>query len=311
MKKLLLAIFFSLGLLGAAQPLYAATSTIQITKPKQTFPAVPSLVATTTANKVILQWGKATTKILFTSYSVFRSDKKGSLGARIAKLPGTLRAYTDTSVKTGKTYYYSVRYERTGVQLANGRQVKVTVPKTNIPAPNTTTTTLQKTTDIETSATTAPAVMPAQTTTELQAPSQSTIQQPTPTQSPNIFSNINPTAPVITDAAASARDVSRVSTLYQLQTALEMYTTDLGSYPAGSGVTLGSGRYSCLNSDGWGSSTDCPYPYMGNIPADPGGSAYVYTQTGSSYTITVTLDGKVNNLSGKIVLSPNGIANAK
>lgn len=109
------------------------------------------------------------------------------------------------------------------------------------------------------------------------------------------------------NARVKARDAKRMSDLKQLQTALELYYTDQGSYPAGSGVALGTANYACLNASGF-ATAGCASPYMGSIPTDPNGGSYSYSASTTSYTVTATLEGTVNGLSGGVSLSPNGIA---
>lgn len=108
-------------------------------------------------------------------------------------------------------------------------------------------------------------------------------------------------------ARVKARDSKRLSDLKQLQTALELYYTDQNAYPAGSAVTLGSTNYACLNASGWGTA-GCASAYMAGVPADPSTGAYTYTAASSSYSVTATLEGTVNGLSGGITLSSGGIA---
>ncbi len=107
-------------------------------------------------------------------------------------------------------------------------------------------------------------------------------------------------------AKVKARDSKRLSDLKQLQTALELYYTDQNNYPTGTAVTLGAGMYECLNASGW-AAIGCTNPYMGKVPSDPNGSAYVYTYGTNTYTITDTLEGTVNGLTGAIQLTPSGI----
>ncbi|MBP6859101.1 MAG: prepilin-type N-terminal cleavage/methylation domain-containing protein [Candidatus Magasanikbacteria bacterium] len=110
------------------------------------------------------------------------------------------------------------------------------------------------------------------------------------------------------NARQKARDARRLSDLKQLQTALELYYTDQTAYPTGSGVTLGSTNYACLNASGFGTA-GCANPYMGQVPSDPlGTQSYVYTAASSSYSVTATLETTMNGLSGGVTLSPSGIA---
>ncbi len=108
-------------------------------------------------------------------------------------------------------------------------------------------------------------------------------------------------------ARVKARDSKRLADLRQMQTALELYFQDANDYPAGNAVVLGAGNYECLNASGW-QATGCSNAFMADVPADPkAGSNYTYTHASSSYTITANLEGTVNNFSGTITLSPNGI----
>jgi len=116
-------------------------------------------------------------------------------------------------------------------------------------------------------------------------------------------------------ARAKARDSKRLSDLKQVQTALELYYTDQGQYPAATTtVTLGtSGSTDCLNASGWrAAGAACTDPYMGLVPNDPGTTNdYTYTSSdGTSYTIAATLEDEVNDLTGTINASPSGIQNA-
>lgn len=111
------------------------------------------------------------------------------------------------------------------------------------------------------------------------------------------------------NARLKARDARRMADLKQLQTALELYYTDLNSYPTGAAVHLGSDTNAvCLNNNGW-QATGCANPYMAAVPTDPNvGSFYTYTLSASStYMVNATLEGIVNGLTGVIKLTPSGI----
>lgn len=112
-------------------------------------------------------------------------------------------------------------------------------------------------------------------------------------------------------AREKARDSKRLSDLKQVQTALELHYTDVGAYPTEpTAITLGDTDSVCLNSSGFGA-TGCTSAYMPQVPADPGSTSYSYVSAdGTTYTITATLEGTVNNLTGSIVATPSGIANA-
>lgn len=79
-----------------------------------------------------------------------------------------------------------------------------------------------------------------------------------------------------------ARDAQRKSNLRQIQSALELYRSDSGSYPA----ALGNCGTSLGNSD-------CTTIYLQKIPSDPlnsGEYVYEYTFNGSSYSLHSCLE---------------------
>lgn len=108
-------------------------------------------------------------------------------------------------------------------------------------------------------------------------------------------------------ARVKARDSKRLADLKQLQTALELYYTDNNAYPSGTSADLGTGNYACLNSEGF-KAANCSNPYMGQVPVDPQSGYYVYTMSSSTYSVTATLEGTVNDFTGGVTLSPAGIA---
>ena len=114
-------------------------------------------------------------------------------------------------------------------------------------------------------------------------------------------------------ARQKARDSKRLSDLKQVQTALELYYTDNNSYPTTTdAVALGAGNYLCLDNTGF-HATCSGNLYMGLVPAEPtpGTTAYMYeSPTGTAYTITATLEGTINDLSGEVVASQNGLQKA-
>ena len=112
----------------------------------------------------------------------------------------------------------------------------------------------------------------------------------------------------LNNARMKARDARRVADIKQIQTALELYFNDVGSYPAN--VTAG-------NTIANGATT-----YMSIVPANPtpagdgicaAGSVYTYTQTGtsgSSYTLQYCLGGATGGVSSSThTATPAGVAN--
>ncbi len=252
-------------------------------------PIVPALAAKQAGSAVVLKWGKPARGVSFANYTIYRSEQSGKLGTAIASPAKTILTYTDKKVLAGKTYFYSIKYAGKNTIAPNGRQIKIKITPSKA----------------------APTI--TETKTAEPSFSTSTLNEPVPitAKEPDIFSNGNPIVPPIKDVSVTAADNERIVTLKQLQIALAAYFAATGTYPEGTELTLGLDETSCLNTDGWGMDTDCPYPYFGKIPKDPGAGAYVYNSTGDYYTITNTLDGKVLGLSGNIVLTPIGFEKRK
>jgi uncharacterized membrane protein len=267
----------------------ASTSTLKkIVKPAVVktikLPAVPGLTVQQVGPAIVLKWGKPSKNVSFANYIIYRSATSGKLGTAIGTPAKTSLSFTDTKALAGTTYYYSVTYTGKNTVPANGRQIKIRVTPSKIPAS-------------------------AMDSIEANTATTDSINSPAPTdlKQPDIFSSETPSVAPIKDANASADDLTRVTTLKELQVALALYFQSAGTYPEGTELVLGMGETSCLNTDGWGMSDDCPYPYFATIPKAPGSSMYTYNKTGESYTISVTLDGKVGMLSGTIVATPQGI----
>jgi prepilin-type N-terminal cleavage/methylation domain-containing protein len=111
-------------------------------------------------------------------------------------------------------------------------------------------------------------------------------------------------------ARQKARDALRTADIKQIQTALELYYSDVGQYPA-------TGSFSTTTPIKNGSTT-----YMGQVPSNPTpwvdghcSSSYAdqfrYTQDGvNSYHIIYCLAGGSGGVSGsRHWATPNGIAN--
>lgn len=108
-----------------------------------------------------------------------------------------------------------------------------------------------------------------------------------------------------------ARDAQRKSDLRQLQSALELYRSDIGSYP----VT--SNSYQLPNSVISGTG-NCPSPgsftyssttYMKKIPCDPLGASYYntgdyyYSSDGTNYTLAACIEN-VNDTDQNVTSTP-------
>lgn len=84
-----------------------------------------------------------------------------------------------------------------------------------------------------------------------------------------------------------ARDAQRKSDLRQIQSALELYRSDQGSYPVTASFPTCGNQFSGGNP---------PTTYMQKIPCDPLGGSYVYTSAnGTIYTIIACLENNADS----------------
>lgn len=109
-------------------------------------------------------------------------------------------------------------------------------------------------------------------------------------------------------ARLKARDARRMADLKQVQTALELYYNEIGSYPTENNANLGNGNYLCLEGGVTpGFKISCTNPYLQSVPKDPGSNNYTYSSTGTTYTVAAGLEGVVNGMTSGITLGPSGI----
>lgn len=108
-------------------------------------------------------------------------------------------------------------------------------------------------------------------------------------------------------AREKSRDSKRLSDIKQVQTALELFYTDQGNYPAGTALVLGGDTAVCLDATGFAAT--CTDAYMGLVPTDPQTTgSYLYNSDGTTtYTITANLEGEINGIEGTITATPSGI----
>ncbi len=116
-------------------------------------------------------------------------------------------------------------------------------------------------------------------------------------------------------ARSKSRDAKRIADIKQIQTALEMYYSDNTAYPIeASAVNLGEGTKLTLSSGGGFSNTASGTTYMGQVPADPGGTSpathYTYTSAdGTTYTLVFTLEGSsAGYTAGNVTATPAGMS---
>ncbi len=127
----------------------------------------------------------------------------------------------------------------------------------------------------------------------------------------------------LNSARQKGRDASRLTTMKQLQTALELYFNDRNAYPIQTAnLVLGGSSSNCLGSGAAGfAGTGCPDAYMPSVPAaptPPTTNAYTYAiSDGSTYKIYFTTEATPQGLPicsgtapagvGQYKLTPSGI----
>ena len=108
----------------------------------------------------------------------------------------------------------------------------------------------------------------------------------------------------IQSARSKARDSKRIADVKQMQTALELYFNDNGSYPTSITSTIATAGVVYMTSV-----PSAPTPADGSCNNTT--NAYTYASNGSTYTINFCLGSQVAGLSaGKKILTRDGIGSA-
>jgi len=133
----------------------------------------------------------------------------------------------------------------------------------------------------------------------------------------------------LNNARAKARDARRLSDIKQIQTALELYYSEIGQYPAAPALNgcfpsspANEIAGCCLSGGGFAQTCTAGTAYMSEVPANPTPldgcvgvmEEYTYTQDGAdgaSYTLQYCIGQDNGNITGGIANSgtPAGIVN--
>lgn len=84
-------------------------------------------------------------------------------------------------------------------------------------------------------------------------------------------------------ARQKGRDARRKVDIQSIQSALELYRSDIGSYPAAAALSACGGALT-------GTVGTSTVTYMRKIPCRPDTGVYTYTPSGTTYTITTSLE---------------------
>lgn len=82
-----------------------------------------------------------------------------------------------------------------------------------------------------------------------------------------------------------ARDARRKNEIRQIQAALELYRSDIGTYPGSGAVTCGNAL----------TSPDGQATYMNRVPCDPIYTNYYYATTAGGYQLYACLENRNDN----------------
>lgn len=111
-----------------------------------------------------------------------------------------------------------------------------------------------------------------------------------------------------------ARDTSRKSDLRQLQSALELYKSDVGSYPNGFSNKSVTNTASCNNASRVAFSYNT-VNYMTKVPCDPlssstfnGGNYYYTSPAGATYTLAACLENSNDGDTDSTTTSPGAFS---
>ncbi len=107
-----------------------------------------------------------------------------------------------------------------------------------------------------------------------------------------------------------ARDAQRKADIRQIQSAVELYRSDVGTYPVRTTpVRLNS--TACATSQALSNPTSATTSYMAKIPCDPlgttgynSGNYYYYSLTGLTYTLAACLENASDNDSNGTSTAP-------
>ena len=111
------------------------------------------------------------------------------------------------------------------------------------------------------------------------------------------------TVVALQNSRANARDAKRLADVKQMQTALELYFNDNGSYPTSVTSTIASGSNIYMTT-----LPIAPTPVDGSCTTTT--NAYTYSSNGSTYSITFCLGGRTSGLSsGDKIATRDGVAN--
>jgi general secretion pathway protein G len=113
-----------------------------------------------------------------------------------------------------------------------------------------------------------------------------------------------------------ARDAQRKSDIRQIQSALEIYRSDVGSYPS-VGIAPGFFPQTTCGTGVKLTNVGATATYMGTIPCDPNGSAigfnsgrYYYVSTdGVTYTLASCIENTSDTSQGVVPNSPAPVGN--
>ena len=112
----------------------------------------------------------------------------------------------------------------------------------------------------------------------------------------------------LNNARARARDARRVADIKQIQTALELYYNDLGSYPSTIGTSIATGTSPVVTYMGTVPTAPTPFDNAGTANCTATNNAYVYSGSATTYTLTYCLGSATGGIAAGVgTATPAGI----
>lgn len=114
----------------------------------------------------------------------------------------------------------------------------------------------------------------------------------------------------LNSARIKSRDAKRVSDLKQISTALEFYNNDKKGYPVvAAAISLGEAGATTFSTGAGFSDTPSDTTLMGLVPKDPQAPTnhYDYTGTATTFQIKTALEGKIEDFTGDICATQDGL----
>jgi type II secretion system protein G len=112
----------------------------------------------------------------------------------------------------------------------------------------------------------------------------------------------------LNNARARARDARRVADIKQIQTALELYYNDQGSYPTANIISAGTVATNSIVYMGTVPTAPTPFDNTSGTACNATNNLYTYTGTAQTYSLTYCLGSATGGIAAGVgTATPSGI----